>query len=75
MESFKDVAVMVSKKSPTLSIISCEYVCQKNWHIHYLLDVLNEPMKEQEHKIFSQNCFTLLWPWNIIKVIGTSMNK
>ena len=46
---------------------------QKQWYIHDLLDILNNPTKE--HKIFGYNCLTLLWLWDNFKVTESAMNR
>ena len=54
---------------------------KKLCYIHDLLDVINKvhhtkfQLNQQEHKIFSLNCLTLLWPWNMFKAIESGMNR
>ena len=90
MQSLKDIPYTVSTKMPTLKFLSNKkkkplylpWTCanMKNSGIFIIYLIYLAVLKSfnfigQEHKIFSYNCLTLLWPWNMVNVTESGTNR
>ena len=72
--------MLSNEKTCQLSLLNIREK-KKKLYIHDLLDVINCPTKLQFIRIrkdffffLSQNCLTLLWHWNTIKINESGMN-